>query len=135
MSFFSWLTRKKYQRLQEPAPAQQLNELISIHLPDDLTYLHDQFTNTPDLIVSQFTIKQTGELAALVYLDGLTDKNAINNNVLRPLQFEAGSSSPGDRVFLTIGQIGPLYKWLQIESAILQGNSVLFVSGRQKPTP
>jgi spore germination protein len=132
MSFFSWLTRKKYQRPQEPAAAQQLNELISIHLPDNLTYLHDQFTNTPDLIVSQFTIKQTGELAALVYLDGLTDKNAINNNVLRPLQFEAGSSSPGDRVFLTIGQVGPLYKWLQIESAILQGSSMLFVSGRQE---
>ena len=70
MSFFSWLTRKKYQRPQEPAAAKQLNELISIHLLDNLTYLHDQFTNTPDLIVSQFTIKQTGELAALVYLDG-----------------------------------------------------------------
>ena len=63
------------------------------------------------------------------------DKNAINNNVLRPLQFEAGSSSPGDRVFLTIGQVGPLYTWPQIEIAILQGNSVLFIDGQKKSIP
>lgn len=94
--------------------------------------LQNLFTDTPDLIHRQFKIKQTGELAVLAYLDGLTDKNAVNHDVLRPLQFESGSGIPGDELVLTIAHIVPHTEMKQIEAAILNGSSVLFVVGRQE---
>lgn len=77
-----------------------------------------------------FIIKQSGEQAALVYLSGLVDKNSINNNVLRPLQFETGSSDSSYGFTINVGQINPLIAWPQIENAILQGSSVLLVGSR-----
>ena len=91
MLFSNWFGRKKYRSVPEQVN-QPPSDTISTSLVQNMTYLHSQFNQTPDLVVRHFIIKQSGEQAALVYLDGLVDINAINNNVLRPLQFEAGSS-------------------------------------------
>ncbi|MFC5451028.1 spore germination protein [Paenibacillus aestuarii] len=109
---------------------QPLSDTISTSLVQNITYLHSQFSQTPDLVVRHFLIMQSGEQAALVYLSGLVDKNAINNNVLRPLQFEKGYSSALDNITVNIGEVQSLYTWPHVENAILQGSSVLFVNGR-----
>ena len=88
------------------------------------------FTDTPDLIVKQFVIKQTTSSAALVYLSGLTDKTAINNNVLNPLLFKADQDDNYFDIKVSLGLVKETNTWKKIESAILQGNSVLFVDGR-----
>nr|WP_307449905.1 MULTISPECIES: spore germination protein [unclassified Paenibacillus] len=95
-----------------------------------MTYLHSQFNQTPDLVVRHFIIKQSGQQAALVYLCGLVDMNAINNNVLRPLQFEAGSGDAVDDISVNVGRVQTLYTWPLVETAIFQGFSILFVNGR-----
>ncbi|KRF11271.1 spore gernimation protein [Paenibacillus sp. Soil787] len=106
------------------------SDSISSSLAQNITFLQSQFSQTPDLIVRHFIIKQSGEQAALVYLSGLVDKNSINNNVLRPLQFETGSSDSSYGFTINVGQINPLIAWPQIENAILQGSSVLLVGSR-----
>ncbi|MEW9700012.1 spore germination protein [Paenibacillus sp. SI8] len=131
MQFSSWFGRKKYHSPKEqynPRP----NDLISTSLPENIQYAHTTFTQAPDLIVRQFTIKQTGDQAALIYLNGLTDKNAINNNVLRPLQYELGSVSAGGELTLMVGQVNKLHTWSHIESAFFQGSSVLLVDGSKE---
>ncbi|MEK8128812.1 spore germination protein [Paenibacillus filicis] len=105
---------------------------LSESLQQNLAELNRLFSLTPDLIIRQFTIKQSRDPAALVYLDGLTDKNAINNNVLRPLQYEEQSGEENGEFKVSVGQVQSLQTWQQIESCIFQGCSVLFIDGRME---
>ncbi|RAV20388.1 spore germination protein [Paenibacillus contaminans] len=102
---------------------------LSVSLSDNIDHLYAIFNQTPDLVVRQLTIKKSGSQAALVYLDGLTDKNAINNNVLRPLQNENGENSPNGLPAVTIGDAREMNGWAQLEKAILTGCSILLIEG------
>lgn len=97
-----------------------------------MAYLHNLFSEAPDLILRQFTIKKSGKQAALAYLKGLSDKNAINNNVLRPLQFELGHDDSDNGFAISVGPIQPLNTWSEIEASIFTGESILFVDGRME---
>ncbi|MGO4375749.1 spore germination protein, partial [Paenibacillus sp. MCAF20] len=88
------------------------------------------FSDTPDLILRHFRIKQTNEKAILVYFEGLTDKNSINHDVLLPLQLHEGCGTPGGELITTVGYIDPVVSWSEIEKKLLQGSSLLFVEGR-----
>ncbi|NOU91712.1 spore germination protein [Paenibacillus sp. LMG 31456] len=133
MRFAKWFGKPKYQSTQKQDNPKQQQVSISENLAENLAVIHSIFTKTPDLIVRQITIKQTGDSAALVYLDGLADKNSINNNVLRPLQFDSGSSTSTSFGFaVTVGHLEALYEWSQIELAILQASSILFIDGRSE---
>ncbi|CAN7257474.1 spore germination protein [Paenibacillus sp. LjRoot56] len=129
MLFSNWFGKKKYRSAQEQVN-QPPSNTISTSLVQNITYLHSQFSQTPDLVVRHFIIKKSGDQAALVYLNGLVDKNSINNNVLRPLQSETGNGIAVDDITVNVGQIQSLFTWPHVENAILQGNSVLFVNGR-----
>ncbi|WP_376774530.1 spore germination protein [Paenibacillus eucommiae] len=142
MRFLELLNRKKYRTSQPQQSSKQPsgqssqpnrqpnNDLINLDLPQNVAYIQGMFTQTPDLNVRQFTIKQSGEQAALVYLDGLADKNSINNNVLRPLQFESETSDAIGGFTVTVGRVQTLSAWPDVEASILQGNSVLLIAGR-----
>lgn len=131
MLFSNLFGKKKYRSVQERVN-QPPSNTISTSLVQNITYLHSQFSQTPDLVVRHFIIKKSDEQAALVYLNGLVDKNAINNNVLRPLQFETGNGNALDDITVDVGQIQSLFTWPHIENAILRGNSILFVNGQTK---
>ncbi|WP_010503824.1 spore germination protein [Paenibacillus elgii] len=131
MWFLGLLNKKKYRPSRpQRISKQENNNPISMELPINVAHLQAMFTQTPDLNVRQFTIKHSGEQAVLVYLDGLVDKNSINNDVLRPLQFESERSDAVGGLTVTVGQVLTLSAWSQIESAILQGSSVLLIAGR-----
>ncbi|MFD0681357.1 MULTISPECIES: spore germination protein [unclassified Paenibacillus] len=130
MGFAKWFGKPKYQTAQKQDNQKQQQVSLSGNLAENLAVIHSIFTKTPDLIVRQITIKETGDLAALVYLDGLADKNSINNNVLRPLQFDSGSGDTSVGFTVTVGHYDTLYDWTQIETAILHASSILFIAGR-----
>jgi len=131
MWFFGLFNNKKYhQSRPQQSNRQQPDAPINTELSHNIAHLKAVFTHTPDLIVRHFTIKHSGEQAALVYLDGLVDKNSINNNVLRPLQFESEKSDAVGGLAVTVGHVQPLTQWAQIESAVLQASSVLLIAGR-----
>lgn len=131
MDFFRLFGKVKYRSPRTQAPmTRQSNVSISAELANNVAYLQALFSKTPDLIVREITIKHSGEQAVLVYLDGLTDKNSINHDVLRPLQFESEISDSVGGFTVTVGHVQALKAWAQIESAILQGSSVLLIAGR-----
>ncbi|TDG00458.1 spore germination protein [Paenibacillus piri] len=131
MKFLRWLGRSKYQSAQRQSNQQQ-QSLLSADLAQNLSVLQNVFTKTPDLIVRHLIIKQSGDQAALVYLDGLADKNSINNNVLRPLQYNEGGKEESLGFTVTVGHFHTLHSWNQVEGAILHASSVLFIAGRME---
>ncbi|MBW7474282.1 spore germination protein [Paenibacillus oenotherae] len=105
---------------------------LETHIPDIIEHLQRLFTDAPDLVIRKLSIMQTGEAAVLAYLDGLTDKNSINKDVLYPLQFIGGGGEPGSELYVTVGHIVPYTTWSHIIEALLNGDSVLFVEGRSE---
>ena len=83
------------------------------------------------MVIREFVIQYSGKRAALVYLLGLSDKNAINNNILRPLLHKpvAGESTDGE-LPVAVGNIQWFTEWSEVEQAIFEGYSVLFIDGR-----
>nr|WP_269764099.1 spore germination protein [Bacillus thermotolerans] len=95
---------------------------ISSNFMDNVEEARSLFYDTPDLVVRHLVIQQTKSQAALIYLSGITDSKTIFNHVLSPLIFED--------IRVSLGHIKEASTWPQIESAILNGESVLFVDGR-----
>lgn len=130
MKFPSLFGQRKYKpaKGRKPAAIAPLasGEETSDALEENLGRIRELFGDANDLNVRRLRIRSTGEEAAVVYLEGLTDKNAINNNVLKPLLGETESEGV---LSVTIGRVGWLTKWSDIVPAILKGKSVLFVEG------
>lgn len=97
---------------------------------DNIAEIQSIFCDAPDFIVRYLVIKQTQSQAALVYLSGITDSKTIFNHVLSPLLFEDGKNNRENDLKVSLGHIKETNTWSQIESAILNGECVLFVDKR-----
>lgn len=125
------LRRKKNYSKVPPFVDQSLPENLNSDITCNVAEINSRFSLIPDMVIREFVIQQTGKRAALVYLLGLSDKNAINNNILRPLLRRPvpGESTDGE-LPVAIGNIRWLTEWSKVEHAIFQGYSVLFIDGR-----
>ncbi|MFC8688549.1 spore germination protein [Brevibacillus porteri] len=103
--------------------------VVSSDLLMNLKRLQASFCHAPDIITNKFMINQTSTSALLVYLEGMVDKAMINNNILKPLLFECIAFSDISRLELTVGSKMVVQSWREVEQAILNGYSVLFVEG------
>jgi len=102
---------------------------ISIGLTDNLRELQHIFTYTPDLQIRHLKLGRTGKEAALVYLDEMTDKTTINDNILAPLM--QGDFKNDDYLsHVNIGNVKTGSSWKQIEEALFTGESVLLLDGQ-----
>lgn len=108
-----------------------LHQTISGVLENDLGTLQTFFTFAPDLVTRQFQLR-TGENAVLVYLEGLIDKSAINNNILYPLMYELESINDIWNSSITIAKTEMISLWSDIENAIFQGKSILIIQGQTR---
>jgi spore germination protein len=129
--------QKYHNKKKQPSSFQIQNndlsiKLISPLLLENIAEIQNIFSETPDLVVKNFVIKQTNSPAALVYLSGLTDTKTINNHILSPLLFEADKEEKDFEVQVSVGDVKEKKTWQEIESAILQGNSVLFIDKENK---
>ncbi|NOV02861.1 spore germination protein [Paenibacillus sp. LMG 31457] len=127
---FRWSNRLFIPKTVPEQHGQFASESRTLHttLAENVLSLQATFSKTPDLVIRTFIYKQTGSHAALVYLSGLTDKNSINNNVLRQLMFHQVDED-GDELPVTLGLMSTMTAWESIETAILHGYSVLFIDG------
>lgn len=121
MKFF-----RKYNK-QSNSSQQHNHNLISSDLMANIEEIQSIFCETPDLVVRKFVIKASQRQAALIYLSGITDSQVIYNHVLKPLLFEKGTDPNEKDLRVSLGQIKESKLWHEIESAILNGECVLFV--------
>ncbi|SDO71884.1 spore germination protein [Paenibacillus sp. yr247] len=129
MGFFRNLIRVKRRYPPQQKANLQISKPLSMDLDENLLDLQTLFTLAPDLITRQFQIKSTQKRAALVYLNDLTDRKAINSDVLQPLMQEIVGDMPIDQI-VTVGSIQSVHDLSQVEQAILHGQSVLFVEDK-----
>ncbi len=128
---FRWANRHLKQAddsAQKGLDLMQERGMLSTAITQNIESLNSIFNDTPDLVIRTFLYKQTGSQAALVYLSGLTDKNAINNNVLHQLMFYTVDEDQGE-LPVTLGSMEMMHSWEQAMTAILQGNCFLFIDG------
>jgi spore germination protein KA len=118
------------------------DEDISIHIDENIGRLKELFRGSFDLILREFTIgdnPDTSIKCAVVFLNGLTAKEMIEQNILQPIilntqiskeQSEKGIEEVSRDIMhsiVTIMEIVPVYKLEKAVNAILSGKSVFFV--------
>ncbi|WP_027414963.1 spore germination protein [Aneurinibacillus terranovensis] len=129
MGFFhDWLKGRKAFSTQEQVD-NVLNGMISSSHSTNLHHLSMLFSEIPELITRTFQLK-TGQEAALVYMEGLVDKKAITMDILRPLLFQELNENDFWESAVSIGHIKKVQKWSEIEQALLNGKSILFMDGQ-----
>ncbi|MBN6188719.1 spore germination protein [Aneurinibacillus sp. BA2021] len=89
------------------------------------------FNEAPDFTIHHLMILQDTK-AALIYLNSLIDKNIIHQNILRPLIYDITSPDQIWDATAILSHTTCTTSWEEIEVAILEGNSILFVDGAEK---
>jgi len=117
--------RKNLKDRRYSKQARFINKTIFKDLSKNIAHIKNFFNESPDLVIRRFQVNTDGLDAALVYLSGLSDKQTIQNNVLTPLL--NSTFHPNIELPISIGQVEKIDKWNQIQDAILEGDSVLFI--------
>ncbi|UFJ40824.1 spore germination protein [Brevibacillus humidisoli] len=108
--------------------ATQRGDFLSSDLASNEQMLLQLFSHAPDLALRHLQI-HSGEELLLVYLEDMVDKVSLNDQILRPLLYEIGSTSELFQITLPIGKVRSTRSWEKVEEALFDGNSVLFIEG------
>ncbi|TCP53392.1 spore germination protein [Tumebacillus sp. BK434] len=138
MFFFSKiLNQKRYQQKEEQTKSnrQQNQSAKQDPLSQDLSQNIEEakrlFPLSPDLVIYRFVAGAEKAPVALLYLDGLTDKNAINNHILNPMLHNPSEVIQGMPI-PSISGVRTVSTWDDVVAAILTGESVLLLEGQQQ---
>ncbi|HPT66408.1 MAG TPA: spore germination protein [Bacillota bacterium] len=116
---------------------------IRPELEMNLAYLREQLGRSPDVIIRRFTLGGPGKIGAtLVFIDGLTDKTIINQDILRPLMIEkeknpvkSGDGSIIEKLeecLVTTGEIQRTSDCADLIGSILAGSIALLLEGQRE---
>ena len=114
---------------------------LSPNLAANLDFLKKILGKNNDVVFRQFRLSTTDNTeAAIIFVDGLADKNTINNNILKPLMLEyrmAGLNQNGgsllDRVKnlgATVSEAKYVHAMDPLVAAILYGDVALIINGQ-----
>ncbi|MDR3587102.1 MAG: spore germination protein [Desulfosporosinus sp.] len=118
--------------------AEQEKQSLSSTLAENLTTIQTIFANCTDLIYRDLKIGQEQVPVLLVYLNGITDEQTVNQDILKSLlnmrdsNLEASGSNNIQKIrnlFLEIGNITEISTSGEIVDAVLTGNVVLLLEG------
>ncbi|MGG1520238.1 spore germination protein [Paenibacillus oryzisoli] len=110
-------------------------------LGENLTYIRNLLGHSPDITIRQLTFSATNTQVAVVYTNGVIDKELVNKVVIHGLMIESqinqvdGSFNEKSTVdlirdnVLSIGEVKPMDDWNQAILAILSGDTVIFIDG------
>lgn len=115
---------------------------LSKNLEESLNILRDNLGQSNDVIIRRVKIGSDRNVdAAVVYIDGLIDRNLVNHDILRPLMLnlqlinekvELNFSNIIEFIqssVVTVGQIKTVTDVNQMVAAILSGHTVLLLEG------
>ncbi len=97
-----------------------------------------------DVIIREFSLGPRGNIdAALIFIEGMIDKNTVDENILKPLMYNKQFQSPGDSSHLndienlmkravSVREAQRVSSAGKVISGILCGDTVLFVDGSSK---
>ncbi|WP_051250737.1 spore germination protein [Paenibacillus harenae] len=125
-------------REDDSKPGRQSNGKMPLfsRLTENLAYIKNELGDSPDIIVRKFEIGTSQTAAGAVYMDGITDKNMVNQYILQSLMLDADSrhldqdqsvlSYINDNA-LSVGEVFILKDWDSVILAVLSGDTVIFI--------
>ncbi|WP_261991185.1 spore germination protein [Paenibacillus polymyxa] len=118
--------------------------LISMNLANNLKEIRSRLGNSPDIIIRKFELVTSHIEVAAVYLNGLNDKNIVDEFITHIMAFDTPNwggpevkSVSGIYQFmkdkaLSIGEEKVLNDWKELFEALLSGNTIILVDGLAK---
>ncbi|NQX60575.1 spore germination protein [Paenibacillus qinlingensis] len=132
-----WLGKNTYKTANQPADSQSVPRIISIDLTENHSYLKDVFANCSDISFKAVSIKQQTN-GLLVYTEGITDKNILNEQLLRVLflEFENMNFTADPKMLayqeIPISGLTLTETHSELISAVLEGSVALLIDGYQQ---
>jgi spore germination protein KA len=140
--FFRYKKKQKKKEIVHEMGFQEGNQPLQEDLDHTLSRIKQELGNSPDLIIRTFQMgSESKNRVATVYMDGLTDKEKVNDFVARslliePVESEAQPLIDPQRIFdviftkaLTVGDVKAVSDWNGMMFAILSGDIVVLVNG------
>lgn len=132
MKIRGWLRRKRSSVRNGFAKFPDSSLALYNQLDANIGELQRIFTMTPDLVIRTFDSTFAEGRVALIYLEGLVDKNSVNNNLLRPLLTPGNQGIIHISDLLSVGDLTVVYDFPAVEKEILQGSSLILVEGKNE---
>ena len=138
---FEMLWRKlRLAHQRKKTPVSRSRRDLSPNLEANLTAFQEELGASPDLIIRRLTLgPRPGSAGALIYIDGLIDKQVVNQDVLLPLLNE-GNWGKGQDVtdllgyvaqsILAVGEMQTETELRQVVQGLLAGDTILLVDGQ-----
>lgn len=128
-------TLDETQDLKGETPALDSRESLTRKLAQNRSIIAQVFgmPDNKDLVIRDFVIKGIEKAAALIYLEGLADRNTQNFAVLQPLMVFSAADPEADPAEIAYSQLIPgqqltkSQRFQEIITAILDGSSVLII--------
>ncbi|MGI6421246.1 MAG: spore germination protein [Syntrophomonadaceae bacterium] len=149
---FGFLKKKmraaQLQRLNESKHSRAVDDLagekLSSALSENLIRLREIIGQSPDMLIRKFEFGPRYRFkAALFFVDGLVDKQIINENVVKPLMYDAHHLNSQEMmpikdtaqlqsVLLSVGHVREISSFQELIKVALSGDSVLLIDGFNK---
>lgn len=122
------------------SPSTQAQPLFQ-NLQANLNFIREAFGEASDLVVREFTIGSEQLKACLIFIDGLVDKAAINNHIMKSLMLDARLTEPDhgikktealpliEKSLLSIADVKKVKTLEEAINGILNGDAALFIDG------
>jgi spore germination protein KA len=127
---------------KSPSSPNSDSAILSNVLDTNLSNIRNILGQSSDVIIHKIMVGPERTLgAAIIYIDGLVDKNLVNQDVLRPLMFHwpavdnAAKKNPSALMqliktsVLTVGDITAEQDMDKLTTAILSGNTAVLLDG------
>lgn len=131
--------RKKQiqQDLQQKMEGQIGDKQVETDLKDNVRFILDLLGDSSDVITRRFTIQYMPDReAALLFIDGMTDGNSMDEFILRPLMLEGEQvqvkSDLWDLItksLVHVGETNISKEMKELVDSLLSGDALLFVDG------
>ncbi|MDA8235479.1 MAG: spore germination protein [Clostridia bacterium] len=114
---------------------------VDSRLDNNLQRLKGIFEGCADVVFREFSLGTEEPVrAALLFVEGLVEMVAINENIMKPLMYEAGHRNPAiTNIFklvkekaLTIGKVNETTNMEEVVEFILSGYAAIFIDGSQQ---
>lgn len=119
---------------EHPNSVAEGNTAVSSVVNENLEKIKKMLGQPSDLIIREMTVGASDSNCAILYLSGLSDKNLVNNNILKMVQLNSRQFDTNllDKISEDIIAITDTKKVQTLEEvsfAILSGNAVFFLEG------
>lgn len=137
---FRFLLRKlRLAQLRKTAAPPPEGQTLRKNLEENIALFRAELGESPDIIIRRFTLNlKNGIKAALLFVDGLMDKQVVYECILQPLMLEAKKETGGIRGdlpgfiqenIITATSLEKNDRLTTLVAAVLTGDSVLLLDG------